>query len=65
MNFPKMLTCEEPIRLKLISEIGDDEVAEQIVVRKLLLKEMVGTLYPTILKGEIEILQTRKMGLLG
>ena len=38
-----------------------DELDGQIKVRKELMSHMVGTLYPSILRGEIERLVTRKV----
>lgn len=49
------------ILLKSLSEMdysNKDEVRAQIKVRRSLLEQMVGTLYPSILKEEIIILNT-------
>ena len=51
--------------LKLIKDIEPEEINEQIQVRFKLLDKMVGTLYPTILSGEIEQLEEIRAELIG
>jgi hypothetical protein len=48
------------VKLKDISKITIDEIDEQIDVRRKLIKDMVGNLYPDILNSEIDKLIERK-----
>lgn len=48
------LSIQESLRLKT-----ENEVFEQIDVRRKLISEMVGGLYPSILEGEIDKLYKR------
>lgn len=44
---------EEETRLKLLPEIKKEEALQQIDIRKKLIGEMVGNLYPSVLSKEI------------
>lgn len=48
------MTKEERVALILM---GADWIQQEIEIRKALLRQMVGTLYPAILRGEIEELR--------
>ena len=46
--------------MKLINEIKFEEIDYQIEIRKKLIGEMVGRVYPAILLGEIQKLKSMK-----
>lgn len=48
------------VKLKDMSEINIHEIDEQIDIRRKLIKDMVGDLYPDILNSEIDKLIERK-----
>jgi hypothetical protein len=48
------------IILKKLNEIEDDEVTDQIAIRRYLTRKLDGDLYPKILNNEIDILIKRQ-----
>ena len=48
------------ITLKDINKVEDNEITDQISVRRWLQRHMVGKLYPSILEGEIRALIKRQ-----
>lgn len=46
--------------LLMLDNIKQHEIEHQIIVREKLISEMVGTLYPSVLRGEIDKLKSRR-----
>ena len=54
-------TADRPLSIDEAMKLVGDELDRQIKIRKDLLSMMGGTLYPSIVRGEIEQLEARKV----